>query len=410
MKILSLHSENVKRLKVVEIKPDGALVVIGGNNAEGKTSTLDSVMYALGGKKVLGKKPVRDGAARAVARLELDGDFVIERTITREGESKLEVRSKAGAKFNRPQELLDSLCARFSFDPLAFLDIDGRQQAELLRKLSGVDTSALDSERANLYAKRTNANSEAKRLEAVLAGMAYDADAGTDPVQVDALADELTRLEKARMNFQAARERFAHLALELARARAKVAELEAEELTVKAWLESPDNAPPEADAVRAQLADAQRKNAAVDANRRYIETKRALNRANSRVTQMTERIDAIDAEKAAVLAAANLPVPGLSFSDEGVLLNGVPLEEASGAEKIRVSVGIGFALNPKLRVLLVRDGSRLDKKNLQLLAELAAERDGQVWIERVGDGPECTVVIEDGTVIEDRTESARAAA
>ena len=34
-KIVKLKSENVKRIKAVEINPDGSMVVIGGNNAQG---------------------------------------------------------------------------------------------------------------------------------------------------------------------------------------------------------------------------------------------------------------------------------------------------------------------------------------------------------------------------------------
>jgi len=49
-------------------------------------------------------------------------------------------------------------------------------------------------------------------------------------------------------------------------------------------------------------------------------------------------------------------------------------------------------------VLLVRDGSLLDEENLKLLAEMAQEADAQVWVERVGKGKECQVIIEDGTV------------
>ena len=49
MKIVSLQAENFKRLKAVEIKPDGSTVVITGKNAQGKSSILDSIFAAVGG-------------------------------------------------------------------------------------------------------------------------------------------------------------------------------------------------------------------------------------------------------------------------------------------------------------------------------------------------------------------------
>ena len=54
MKIVELRAENVKRLKAVEITPDGTLQVIGGRNAQGKSSVLDAIWLALAEK-------VRDG-------------------------------------------------------------------------------------------------------------------------------------------------------------------------------------------------------------------------------------------------------------------------------------------------------------------------------------------------------------
>jgi hypothetical protein len=91
-------------------------------------------------------------------------------------------------------------------------------------------------------------------------------------------------------------------------------------------------------------------------------------------------------------------VDGLSFDDSGVLLNGLPFSQASQAEQLRVSVAMGFAQNPELKVLLVRDGSLLDGNSLNLLDQMARDHDGQVWIERVGEGDQCAVIIEDGVV------------
>jgi hypothetical protein len=59
---------------------------------------------------------------------------------------------------------------------------------------------------------------------------------------------------------------------------------------------------------------------------------------------------------------------------------------------------MGLALNPTLRVLLVRDAALLDQKSIKEITEPAGTADAQLWIERVGSGPEVTVMIEDGEV------------
>jgi hypothetical protein len=76
----------------------------------------------------------------------------------------------------------------------------------------------------------------------------------------------------------------------------------------------------------------------------------------------------------------------------------VPFAQGSSAEQLRVSVAMGLAMNPRLGVLLIRDASLLDDDSMAIVAEMAATANAQVWLERVGDGAECSVVIEDGSV------------
>ena len=50
--ITALETERFKRIKVVQLTPSPeGLTVIGGRNGQGKTSVLDSIVYALGGEK-----------------------------------------------------------------------------------------------------------------------------------------------------------------------------------------------------------------------------------------------------------------------------------------------------------------------------------------------------------------------
>ena len=47
MRITKFEAENFKRLKAVSIDPDTNTVVLGGRNAQGKSSVLDGIMAAL---------------------------------------------------------------------------------------------------------------------------------------------------------------------------------------------------------------------------------------------------------------------------------------------------------------------------------------------------------------------------
>lgn len=143
-----------------------------------------------------------------------------------------------------------------------------------------------------------------------------------------------------------------------------------------------------------------------EANNKFI----AMNRRKTKEDEVaalradyakkTAEIDAIDAEKAALLAGAKFPVDGLGFgADGGVTFQGVSLAQASGAERIRVSMAIALAANPEIRVVLIRDASLLDEDSMAAVVDMAEAANAQVWLERVGTADPGAVVITDGGTV-----------
>ena len=78
MKILGLVAENFKKIRVIEINPQGNLVQITGKNGQGKTSVLDSLWFALLGPKANLEKIVRKGAEKCTVKLDL-GELIVTR-------------------------------------------------------------------------------------------------------------------------------------------------------------------------------------------------------------------------------------------------------------------------------------------------------------------------------------------
>ncbi|NIV98744.1 hypothetical protein GWN26_06185, partial [Candidatus Saccharibacteria bacterium] len=96
---------------------------------------------------------------------------------------------------------------------------------------------------------------------------------------------------------------------------------------------------------------------------------------------LTNKLEAIDENKRKAVEEARLPIKGLEFDESGVRFNGLPFSQASDAEQLRVSVALGIAANPKLKVLLVRNGSLLDEDNLKMVAAMAEKHGAQIWME-----------------------------
>lgn len=426
-KIIRLSAENVKRLRAVEIKPDGALVTIRGKNGAGKSSVLDAIWMALGGRRAFPRKPVREGAKEASIELDL-GAIIVTRKIKPTGQTSLVVASKDGARHPSPQALLDTLVAGLSFDPLAFARMKAAEQREVLRELVGLDTTAIEQERAELYNERTTVNREVKRLGAEVSGVTHHADAPAEEVsvaelsktlqaaeghqrQVDGAERDVERavgeLERADEHGETLRAEAEALEQKLAELRGRldkgtktvVPKIERDLDDARRRLDTLRNSAPDREAIREQLATAEQLNAQVRDNRRREEIAAKHRTADGKAKGLTDAIAACDEKKGDLIAAAKFPLDGLGVDDEGVLLGGLPFEQASSAEQLRASVAIGLALNPTLRVLLVRDGSLLDEDSLELLGTMASEADAQVWVEMVSEGDgDVGIVIEDGAV------------
>ena len=415
MKIVELRSENVKRLKAVHIKPDGSVVQITGKNGEGKSSVLDSIWYALGGTSTHPDEPIRRGTKEAKVVLDL-GDLKVTRRWHRRGNTYLTVEAADGSKVSSPQKALDALTGRLTFDPLAFSRMDARKQAETLRELTGLDFSEHDSERQRAFEKRTDVNREVKRLEAQLGSMPEPeggADDCPDPVDVASLTKELAdghannqRVEAVSRALELREAEIAQLSSEIRRLTAKLEAAKHERNDLRR--RDSEQTRVDIEAIENRLNEAEETNERIwQVQQRAAEYNRQVEAREDILSQLRKETDAaevltaglrqMDEKKAAAIATAKMPIDGLAFDEDGISLGGVPFQQASHAEQLRASVAMGLALNPELRVMLIREGSCLDSTSLGLIQEMAEEADAQVWLERVTDGEPVGVVIEDGS-------------
>lgn len=426
MKITRLTAENVKRLSAVTIEPNGSLTVIGGEHAAGKSSVLDSIMYVLAGGKTLPPQPLRRGEKRGKIVLELDGDesglglpMTVTRTFAESGTSSLEIKTSDGFKAPSPQSILDDLCGCVAFDPLSFTLLKPKQQAEAVRELLGLDFEEMDRKRAVLFDQRTIVNREAKSLGSQLEAAPKHEGVPEAEVSVSELAKELQRRQQINSDNYEERQKLARQQSEIdiqakrcADLHSQITKLEAELAmsddglnAMKDWEATANESVSalvdlEVDEVHKQIETAEETNRKVRENYKHDELQNQFADKSEVALELTESIDQIDGEKLEQLTEAKWPVEGMNFSDDGLTYDDLPFEQINKAKQIEVSVAMGFAANPTLPVLLIREGSLMDVSYLPLVAKMAEDHGGQVWMERVGEGDECSVIIEDGMVKE----------
>ena len=418
-KIISLQCENVKRLKAITITPEGNMVVIGGRNAQGKSSAIDSIEYGLRGGKAMPQKPLREGEEKGYIVIETP-DLIINRTFTPTG-SNLVVRNRNnGLKINSPQAILDKMSGDLTFDPLAFSRMDAKKQKDVLQRLLGLDFTPLNAKRDAMFQNRTIVGREEKSLEArfVLAPR-YTECTVKEEESASGLVAELDKMRKFNEGIEKMKTQHSELEEKINdnhnsidAIKEQIAELEDKivELGKEITKDSSEMAeidkeikimkPADTSEIEAKLSSIDSVNAMVRANKQYDLLDSEFKAKHAEVESLTEAIAKIDQEKADMIANAKTPIEGMAFTDEGVTYKGIPFSQCSSAEQLKVSVAMGAALAPELKVMLIRDGSLLDKDSMIAVKEMADKYGLQLWIEVVGNRDDVSVVIEDGEIVE----------
>lgn len=455
-RISAVTFRDFMRLHEVSIAPesDSSLILIDGNNRQGKTSVLTAFATALAGKRAQPPDPVRHGADRAELLLELqdpnEGTLRVERSIKPDGSMSVKLTNASG-QLGAPQKVLDAIIGARFMDPIAFLTLKPTEQREMLFKIIDADgkLAKLEVRRDEVYKARTEIGRDLEKAKGELGRLPPTAEVPSR-VDVAAAAEERTRIAEVRRSFDAfeaatkaslvarqtsersvaaTRRKIEMGEAEIAKVERQLAELRATLAADRTSLEAEldemevlfsrhsekaaelEKARVEWDvhARRLLVIESELKNAD-SVNRRAIEAElhnRRRSEADDTVKRMlteqaahTENIERLDRRRTQILQEAKLPVDGLGYSETGLVLNGVPFEQASGAERFRVALGIAGAASPNLADVWIRDGAILDHEQLAILGKHCEERGLRAWVERVGKLDDGAIVIEDGRVLE----------
>lgn len=425
LRIINLQAENIKRLVAVNITPDGNVVEITGRNGAGKSSVLDCIWWALEGATGITSKPIRKGQKAGKIRLDM-GEYIVERTFTlRDDETyttSIKVMSPDGGSHSSPQKMVDGWLGELSLDPLEFARKKPAEQFDALKSMvPGYDFDAMARLDKADYDKRTDVNRRAKEKLAQVNAIPIPATVPEAKIDEAAIVAEIGSVGEfnAAIDLRADRREQAGKEVETLKAKASDARAEVDQLrkhidqleseatgydVERAALEKKLAAAPPLDVkkdvaeLQTKLAKAKETNALVDALARRETLQKEADTLGKESAALTEAMEARATAKQAAIAEAKLPVEGLELGDGHILLNGQPFDQASDAERLRTSIAIAMAENPRLMVFRIRDGSLLDENGMKLVAEMAEARGAQVWIERVDTSGKVGFVLEDGHV------------
>lgn len=433
MRIVNLRADNIKKLTAIDITPTTDMIEITGKNGAGKSSILDSIVMALCGGRAIPEMPIKKGADKGKITMDI-GEYIVTRSFTKEN-SYLKIEGKDGAEIKSPQKFLDNIVGNISFDPLDFLNNEGKVQRDILLQLIGVDVKEIDEREKKLREERARVGRERDQKEAALKGMnPYAELVGSDMAELS-FADLAKEMQEA-MEYNASidSETVANETLKR-EAKQDVALISSKEIEVKE-LQEKINAlqnrinllnsektdleksvmarksqylaklevikamvPKDVTQIQKKMGEIEELNKKIRGKKAWRDQKDLVKSLETEYDALSRRISEILTERNKLLSEAKMPVKGLSFDDNGLTFNGVPLEQASDGEKLMVSLGISMALNPKLRVLRIKDGSLLDEENRAIIRAAVKDQDYQLWFESVGTDAKVGILIEEGEIV-----------
>lgn len=165
------------------------------------------------------------------------------------------------------------------------------------------------------------------------------------------------------------------------------------------WLNKYEENNPEKLDVAEQLKKAEEHNKKVALVSDYLTKKKALETEEKRASDFDTQIDTLGKERETLITNSKLPIAGLSFSEDGLELNGIPFVsgKVSDSQIMEIAAKLIITSNPTVKVFRIARGESLGAKRLQSIIEIAKNNGFQGFIEEVKRG-------QDNLIVEEYTE------
>lgn len=154
------------------------------------------------------------------------------------------------------------------------------------------------------------------------------------------------------------------------------------------WLAKYEQNNPEKTDVPALLEQAEAHNKRYNLVREYKEKQAQYNGVKASAEKMDADIVRLSDERANLISKSELPIAGLSFTDDGLTLNGIPFVpgKVSDSQTMEIAAKLVIASNPTVKVFRIARGESLGAKRLQTIIDIARKNGFQGFIEQVERG------------------------
>lgn len=447
MIVKKLELVNFQVIKEFNADFDGNVYFITGDNELGKSTLLKAIGALLTGNR---DAVLRNGEDKGFAKMVVGDDgeeYEVELKFTKANpRGTLSIKSKTTGMKSDNVSMLQKIFGYTDFDAVEFSrwseTAEGRRkQIEVVKSLLPEEVrtriAEIDTTVAGLKTERTGVNRDLKTYKSIsdAAGQGLTTqDLKTYTKQKDItelmkeqaenaqliekaktvrsaleqrkkqleeiperLAEAKATYEKAIEEAKKAIERTEKLYKEaIAQIESEKADYEARKANAEKWLANYEENNPEKLDTAEQLRKAEEHNKKAAKVADYLSKKKQADDKKAEAEKMDSEIAELSAEREKLISSAKLPISGLSFSDDGLVLNDVPFVagKVSDSQIMEVAAKLIIASNPTVKVFRIARGESLGAKRLQSLIELARKEGYQGFIEEVKRGQDDLIIEE----------------
>lgn len=425
LRSLSLEIENFKNIEKYVIDIGGKSLLIIGKNGSGKSSFIQAMTSAMDAKTVP-SEPIKKGEERATVKHRIGGmvngqyeEYTLDIFFTPKNKTgRLVVYNSKGEAIKSPATFVKGLIGNVSFDVTKWLNDSKAKKLETIKALTGCgkDIDLINIDIVKLKADMKYKKDRYEQLEGALQNHEFSEDEKElyskpeplEPIQAqfNAVLESQQKYDAFANKVEGARKDVQGLRVSNERITSEVAELEQKILSLKNtlntniaqitsmtinidmgdhWLKT--NPRPNLDAVNAKMAMAVQHNEKHNRitmlgsqHMEILQLKRDAGNAKG-------EIDTKEAARAEIIAKSQLPIPGLTFSEDELFIDNLPLQEGQqNTQKLfDVGVEVAIALNPNLKVIFLHAASLFDKEQLKIIIDKIESRGYQAIAEIVDD-------------------------
>lgn len=430
IKILNVVVENFKNIEKTEVDFAGRSATIIGKNGAGKSSFMQAICSPIN-SDFIPAKPIKKGEERGSIELTIGGTLNgEEETYTlglyfsdKHKKGRITITNGDGETVSGGKKLIEEIVGNIGFDIQEFIKLGvtsngsiskpgTQEQIEILKGLMPRDILKqmhdLDVEYSGTYDTRAGVNRDISHAKAKLEGHEFTQDElefYKEAIDTKDIVSKMNGIEKDLEDYNKVFNgveslkveapilggKITRLKAELEQAEKELRENDVKIINGEAWLEGKTK--PSMEALNDDLANANQHNEKVKEIKELGESQAVIRNLELDSETKTKRLEAIKKEKKEIFASSPLPVKDLTFDDEGIYFKGLPFVEGQHPTSTIILIGarIGMALNPNLRMLVIKDGSLLDKKTLKWLVSKCEEENYQLFIEKVADNEDVEI-------------------